>query len=574
MPIDTMLQRNVRRLECLHCSFRIPRRIILSAVTFLSALAFVVLYCSNPSRRNELVLSRSKHLRKESPTVSADFDDEVRKNLGTKETLAIVYPSDTILVRPSNNGPIVAPITGYNWRGAQEWPNLYYELPIYKDLDRNDDTFWNYLVDELLLARVNVVMLHGRGCWDLESGTQGSGDMCPRVLTKLVEAVKRANAQEVLRFGMWDDTGAYNKALQHVEHLPRHTKMDLSNRRNWKYFWDHNIKIWFDTIPREWWFLMDDGRPIIASWILKDDKFTNQQGNASSLLKWLKLQFRERYGVEPLFILDRTWFEVDSTITSNEAVGAHGWFKPESNFQSSTHSYREYNGATWGVIAPSFRDSQTVSGCGKACREVTRRDGETLVGALDQGRQAKFILLEGWTDMIESAGFYRSNSWSYPNKYNNLVRRYADPEPETLRFQAESADTLVGKSRANPFRTGNFDIQELHDNSGWFVRFSEAGEWLQYQEIQLGCGTYRFTARVATIFEDKNIRLDLDGFDNVEVPVSNDWQDFQLVHLGEINLHAGKYNLKIVSDSGDVNIDWFFVKRTNKKCDSVVLPAK
>ena len=479
--------------------------------------------------------------------------------------IGAVLPSDVVLVRPSSDGPILAAITAYTWRVTKKWPDRYYELPIYKVIDRDDDTYWDYLVDELLLSRVNVVLMHGRGCWDLVSGTAGTGDLCPRILSNLVRAVRRANAEDALRFGMWDDTGAYNKALEYVESLDDTPRFDISNRTNWHYFWDRNIKIWFDTIPQEWWFLMD-GKPIIASWTLSDYFFSNQEGNASALLRWIKLQFATRYGIEPSFILDQKWFETDSTITSDDAVGKNGWFIPQFH---KTHSYVEYNGATWGAVAPSFRDANTLPGCGDSCREVTRRNGATLIDALNQGMSAKLILLEGWTDMAESAGYYRSDNWTYPNQYINIVRRYADPQPKTLRFQAESADILLTKSIDNPFRRGDFDIQPLDDGTGWFVRFTDAGEWLQYQEIQLGCGTYRFTARVATTFHDKTLRLDLDGLHNVKVPVSSNWQDFNLVHLGEIDLLGGLYDLRIVSETGGINIDWFFVKRIDEEIDAL-----
>lgn len=481
-----------------------------------------------------------------------------------------VLPSDTILVKPKSQGPIIAPITAYTWEDRADWLDSLYELPIYNKLNRNEDEYWDYLVDELLLARVDVVMLHGRGCWDLSSsGFQGTGNLCPRHLSKFVAAVHRALAQDVIRVGMWDDTGAYNKAMQFLEGLASGTKLDLSNHSNWKYFWDHNIKIWFDTLPREMWFLMD-AKPVIAFWSLSDSFFSNQEGNASKMLEWIIGNFIDRYGLEPALILQDNWFENDSTIDSRHAVGMHNWFIPVHDVASSIYSYSSYNEQVWGVVAPSFRNGKSTPGCRDDCREVTRSDGKRLEGALAAGTDAKFILLEGWTNMVESAGFYRSLDWRYPTQYINIVRRYADPEPETLRFQAEGADRFSDTTESNlggKYADRALDVGRLNDNTGWYVGWTEAGEWLEYQGVELGCGTYRFTARVATRSAGKKLRLDLGGLPSIELPETGGIDVYELVHLGVVKLSAGTYNLRLeVESTGGLNIDWFFLKRSSSDC--------
>lgn len=476
-----------------------------------------------------------------------------------------VRRDDVILVRPDNHGNILGAITAYTWRNKMDFPEENYELPIYKTLNILDDGFWNFLVDELLLSRVNVVMLHGRGCWNLKEGYDGTGSLCPRHLSKFVRAVELAGAEDVIRVGMWDDTGAYALAHQMV-HGTNETTLDLGDPKNWELFWDHNMKIWFDTIPSNLWFRLE-GKPVIAFWTLSETFFSNQEGNASRLLSWLKTQFKNHYDVEPHFIVQNQWFQFDSTMTEDHAFGRHCWIQPNHDNKTSIYSYTHFNNMTWGVVAPSFRNGRTRPGCGIACREVTRRNGETLNEALDTGRGANFTLLEGWTDMAESAGFYRSLKWKYPAQYINIIRRYADPEPETLRFQAEGADRFYDNTpgnRGDEYRQGDLDIQKLADNSGWTVAWTEPGEWLEYQEVELGCGTYRFTARVAAARSGNSIRLDLGDLPAVDVPNTGSFDDYQLVHLGQLDLVKGSYNLRIVFETGDVCLDWFFVKRSSR----------
>lgn len=334
----------------------------------------------------------------------------------------VVLPSDTVLVPPDDNiSPTVAAVTAYTWieeEGSVRYNDTLFERPIYIQVDRDRDDYWHYLVDELLLSRVDVVLLSSRSCWQREpTGDDAIDDaspanMCPRVLRKFVKAVQVANATNVMRLAMFDDTAAYR-------HVAGVSRLDLSNQTNWEYFWDNNIKIWFDTIPSELWYLMN-GSPVIVFWDLRDKFFSNQQGNASALLVWLSNKFQERYQARPAFVVHRTWFEYDSTITREHAVGKHGWFTPMHDDMSSIYSIETFDGSLWGATAPGFREEGTLPGCGVDCREVTRRDGLALKNALTEittPSNSKLVLLEGWTDLLESAGFYRSNDWLYPNQY-------------------------------------------------------------------------------------------------------------------------------------------------------------
>jgi len=492
-----------------------------------------------------------------------------------------VLASDTILVPPNSqvgaNGsavypashplndlqykPIIAPIVGYDWTPGYIMAAHSDELPIYQTLNRNSHDYWNYLVDELLLSRVPMALLHGRGCYNSKRGNKGPGNMCPRTLKRFVKAIDAAGARGVIQFGMFVATGA-TPLLAGVQQL------DLSKKKNWNYFWAYNIKIWFDTIPQDMWYLLD-GKPIIACWTLSYAFFTNQQGNASRMLTWIIKKFKQRYGVKPFFILQDTWFETDSTITTKQAKGRHGWFAPVYNVTDSVFSFRTYNGATWGVTTPAYQNGYSLPNCGATCREVPRDNGTTLTNALTLAtttENASWMMLEGWTDIVESAGFYRSDAWAYPTQYINIVRQFANPEPETIRFEAEGVDAFYDTTPENlgmQYANRSIDVGALANNTGWYVGWTVAGEWFEYQNVQLGCGTYRFTARVATKSGGKQIRLDLGNLSSVVLPYSGGLDNFILVHLGEVRLKGGSYDLRLVMEStGGLSIDWFFLKRS------------
>ena len=419
--------------------------------------------------------------------------------------------------------------------------------------------FWKYIVDELLLARVPLVLLASRGC---ETTDSDAGIMCPRRLRDFVAAARSSNgASDVLRIAMFDDTNTYRFQVN-----PDGSPMDLKNQTNWDYFWTYNIKAFFETIPRDMWFLYN-GKPVIMEWNLRNEFFKNQQGNASAMITWLKSQFRDYFGVEPLFILDATWFSSDTTITARHVLGQHGWFKPVSDVRSSVYSYRKYNGETWGVVAPAFRNGRTLIGCGSQCREVSRRNGETLRAALNAGIGAKMVALEGWTDMVEGAGFYRSGNWEYPSQFINIVRSYTDPAPVTLRFEAEAADAFFDTTVGNAgglYALRDLDVGLLSDNSSWCVGWVEVGEWIEFKQVQLGCGTYRFSARAATDAPGKRLQLLINSQlrSNVTLPNTTSAKVYQTIHLGKFDLPAGTHNLRIRFDTaGGLNLDWIFLRK-------------
>jgi hypothetical protein len=472
-----------------------------------------------------------------------------------------VLPEDIVLTTPVPAGTILGTVTGYEVSSGCPMPKASYcESPIYSTYDRNTPAFWDVLVDEHLLSRVNVVMAHGRGCFDPNTGTDGNGNMCPRLLSNLVDAVHRAGADDVYRVGMWDDTGAYPGTRNHVDKLPDGTAFDLSDRTSWRFFWDHNMKIWHDTIPARLWYRLG-GRPVTAFWSLSSAFFSHQQGNASALLRDLRAKFQARYGEDPLFILDETWQKLDSSITTDDAQGMDGWFVPPGN----NYTYRDWAGSRWGAMVPGFRDPQHDPGCGQVCREVPRRDGGALRDALAAGKDAKFSLLEGWTDIFESAGYYRSAAWRFPNEYIGVVREFADPTPATLRFQAEGAD-VYSPSNGNgtaSFRKDVTNIGKLADGTGWYVDWSQQGGYLEFSEVTLGCGTYRFTARAAALAAAL-LTLEVDGKEAGVAPLAAGGASaaYGLAHLATVHLDAGKHRIRLSSAGGGVNVDWFFLRRS------------
>ncbi len=478
-----------------------------------------------------------------------------------------VLPADVTLVAPVPRGTVLGTVFGYEMNSHCPFADASRcELPLYKRYDRDDPEWWDVQVQELLHSRVNVVMAHGRGCLDPTSGDSGNGNMCPRLLRHLVAAIDRAGARGVMRLGMFDDTGAYPGARNVVEGRPDSERFDVGDRTAWRFFWDHNMRQWFDTVPKELWYRLD-GRPVVAFWTLSSYFFSNQRNNASALLRDLRAKFIARYGEDPVFIVDGSWLSEDPSITATDAQGANDWFDPNV----SVYTYRSWGGKRWGALVPSYRNPDTVAGCGASCREQTRQNGQTLRNAFNAGLDSRFTLLEGWTNVVETAGFYRSNAWAYPNQYINIVREYADPNVTTLKLEAEAADAFVdfsGENLGGTYRDGALDVGRLREPQGWFVGWTEGGESLTFRDLALPCGTYRFTARVASPVEGQSVHLEAGArvLPQAQVTKTGGWDAYGLTHLGEVKLPQGRYDVKLALDTGGVNVDWVFLRRVNGVC--------
>jgi hypothetical protein len=485
---------------------------------------------------------------------------------------------DVTLVPPTRMGNVLGTITGYEMDSGCPRSNLATcEVPIFRPYNRDTPQWWDNLVEELIHSRVDVVMMHGRGCFDPLTGDDGNGNMCPRLLRHLVDAINRCDgAQDVLRLGMWDDTGAYQGTRNIVEGLPSDTLFDLADTSTWTYFWDHNMKIWFDTVPPNLWYRLDN-RPVIAFW--GPVWMSHVQGNASRLFAWLRTNFINRYGEDPHFNVTNDWRSADNTLINPYVQASEGWFDPSRSTQG-TFTYTAWNGATWGCAVPAFRDGRNTTtgeeylpGCGSACREQLRNDGATLRNGLTTiltkgtpSAPARFTLLEGWTDIAENAGYYRSNTWSYPNQYINIVREFSDPETQTLRFQAEAADdyldTTVGNA-GGAYRDGDLDIGAL-PIGGWYVGWTEPGEWIQFKQVRLACGTYRFTARVrGSIGEQLHLEVDGASLGPAQITIGGP-ASWQLLRLGTCVLSPARHDLKLVFDTGQTEVDWFFSKKVSQ----------
>lgn len=134
------------------------------------------------------------------------------------------------------------------------------------------------------------------------------------------------------------------------------------------------------------------------------------------------------------------------------------------------------------------------------------------------------------------------------------------------RIEAEdsiaASDTTFG-NQGNPDACGtwaNVDMEPTSDptgggcNVGWVA----AGESLEYDIAIAGTQTLDITARLASAYSGKSIRIEIDG-QNVTTSMfapSNGWQSFQDVVAQNIVISDGIHRVRVYMETGDTNLNY------------------
>jgi hypothetical protein len=108
--------------------------------------------------------------------------------------------------------------------------------------------------------------------------------------------------------------------------------------------------------------------------------------------------------------------------------------------------------------------------------------------------------------------------------------------------------------------------------NNWYVGNTEAGEWIKHRKIRIAEGGYRFTVRAVASEPGKTLALALNDeivLSGVEIP-SDPSGKFHLAHLGSKFIAAGYYDIKLIFETGDVNLDMIFIKKDAQTGNTVL----
>jgi hypothetical protein len=141
---------------------------------------------------------------------------------------------------------------------------------------------------------------------------------------------------------------------------------------------------------------------------------------------------------------------------------------------------------------------------------------------------------------------------------------------EAEAFVAQS-DSTPGNLGSPACGAGPVDLEVTSDPNGGYcnVGWSTPGEWLEYEITSASAGDFRVSLRAATTIAGVAAHVEIDGANvsgSLAVP-ANGWQVFSDVISGNFRVQAGSHRVRLVFDSGDVNVNYLeFLPGASGQC--------
>ena len=453
--------------------------------------------------------------------------------------------------------------------------NEYFNLPLFKSSYAETEPeceaeWWDNLVEELAYSGVDFVAMNCRGqlhsFGNIEENRSDHGN--PTKLTGLIEAMERRGVADKFKLAVFDDCPASWDAARNYDIDNQYVNSTINNYplddldQFYKYIWDYNLKLAFETIPEKYWFKLN--RPVIYFWSLNNFLSGDHFGQLKTILVKIRADFNETFHCDPYLIVDKGFLDRDKSLYYTSYVDAvNDWFTTPTP-PYTIHEW--YSGAKMGIGVPGFRKKTQI---------IDPRGGAQLIETLENtiGKGAHLTMIEGFTDTYENAALWRSTDavyYDYPNQRINIMRRFSkDPYPAELKVEAEGCDFFFDTTDGNDpgsYRVGNLDIDKCEDDLfGWCVVNTAADEWMEWKELPFRAQEtsimirYRSAAAASVSFTvgegESAVQLTA-----VSLPATNGWATVEAgkITFAENGLHTVRLN--IVSGTPDIN---YFVITNN-----------
>jgi len=423
----------------------------------------------------------------------------------------------------------------------------YVETSLYEPYNDFTRGWWDNIVEEFTYAGMsNTMVLTRAGVtenrqWDT-------------LKTNLIPAIKRAGVYGNIKFGQFEDCGAWAGCYKSIT---GNSTIDWSDTTTMiKIFWDYCVKRFHDFMPADLWFRYN-GRPVWMGW---GSGGINYSGNVSKVLRVVKARFKAQYNEDLFMIIDQAWKKNDPTITGAEADAYDSWF-----CCGNAGTFTAWNNYTIGVCVPGFQDYNSDGTLLAYGADFDRDHGNKLRQYFDSSitRKANIVIEEGYVDMREGAGIYRSPKWDYPSQYLEIVREFVDQTTTSRRFQAEACDSFYNKTSTNTsviYSSRKLDVGTLPaPNYGWYVGGTDVGDWLLWKAPLFASGTYDVYIRYASSTAG-NLTLLMGGkTDNISLPsTSGAFQGKKIISSRSL---SGNNDIKLSFQTAGMQVDFLHFDR-------------
>jgi hypothetical protein len=196
----------------------------------------------------------------------------------TKTLVKILVVTAVLVFATRVDAQYLGVTCGYNYSHNLDGPvKTSVSFPLYNPQKTNPNATWQNWVEELSAAGVDFVCPNLRGSFPNNATN-------PTNIAPLVEIIDKMGLTSRLKIGLFDDNAASWTAQLNSSQGRSWAwaqLFDMGDTNNWKYLYDYNYKLFYDTVPDKNRFKIN-GRPLIVIWSGDNEMYlTNMQGNAS-----------------------------------------------------------------------------------------------------------------------------------------------------------------------------------------------------------------------------------------------------------------------------------------------------
>ena len=442
--------------------------------------------------------------------------------------------------------------------------------PLFNPISSNPNLTWDDWAEELGSAQVDFV------CPNLR-GSNPETSLSPVNIAPFITALTNRGLANRVKLAIFDDnasswTAEWNEA--NGRGFGSAEPFDISNSANWKYLWDYNYELFYQTVPDANRYKID-GRPVIIIWTGNPYFVGNAQGNESQALLYVRQQCQSEFGFNPYIIVSADTLTSDTTCNNPAVVDAtESWFDP-SPTGAPGYTLTTFNGVQIGAACAQYQTASFGSW-------VDPNHGAELDTSLQNTRGAGAVatLVEGFTDWEEDASLFRvrnldplgnalgysSTYYDYPNQRLNILRKDGNnPFPADLKEEAEACDNYGGAAGGNGqtdfYRNGNIAIEQTSDAGGGYdVGWIQPNEWFEWEQVPVQ-GAQHFLVRVATIAASCKVHFVIDGTTepSVTLPNTGGWQTWTTVDCGSYGTFGmgTTHTVRLVCETGSMNVNYW-----------------
>jgi hypothetical protein len=199
-------------------------------------------------------------------------------------------------------------------------------------------------------------------------------------------------------------------------------------------------------------------------------------------------------------------------------------------------------------------------------------DSAELTNPMDAPESIVYKVMESTENSMTLEVAYTGGFWTF----KLVTADYVAPEPEepilseNYRIEAEDWTRVVPQ----PMEVVLENASDI--GGGKNLGYIDSGDWMEYDFDIPDTGNYELALRVASQSgSSPGFRVSLDDVlvDQIAVPNTGGWQNWQTVSGAVIYLDQGSYTLRLEARSGGANINWIEFIETDEQADSLPVVA-